>query len=369
MGSCSDETKDILYKSLEGVSISESEALHLLGVTGHDYQALLFTANYACSREKGDLVSFVVNRNINFTNACVHKCRFCAFSLPARHPDAYWLSHDDIAEKVREAVERGCTEVCIQGGLNPSVKLEDYIGIVETVRSVSKDIHMHAFSPEEIHFAALQSESSYREVLSALKRAGLGSIPGTAAEILVDDVRAKICPEKLSTREWVEIVETAHGLGIPSTCTMMYGHVESLQDRVKHLRVLRDIQATTGGFTEFVPLPFVSEGVKSLDPAGKHSGAYGIEDLKVFAVARLYLQGFVDNIQCSWVKLGPRFAQTTLYAGVNDFSGTLMEENISKSAGSTYGEYLPPEAIVELIRNAGKTPVQRDTLYKTLRVF
>ncbi|GAB4316849.1 MAG: 5-amino-6-(D-ribitylamino)uracil--L-tyrosine 4-hydroxyphenyl transferase CofH [Promethearchaeota archaeon] len=360
---------DALTRSLDGERIEEEDAHHLLGVTGWDLVALMVAANAVRERVNGDRVTFVVNRNVNFTNVCTHRCRFCAFSVPPGHPDAYFLSPGEVAAKVAEAVEAGCTEVCIQGGLHPDAGLETYEEILAAVRSVSSEVHVHAFSPEEVHHAAKKDGLSHEEVLRRLKAAGLNSVPGTAAEILVDEVRRRICPNKLSTAEWVDVVTSAHRLGLPSTATIMYGHVETLAHRARHLAVLRDVQERTGGFTEFVPLPFVAQNVSSLDVSPARAHGIGVDDLKLFAVARLFFQGFVHNVQCSWVKLGPRFAQTSLYWGVNDFSGTLMEENISRTAGAQFGQALSVEEVVAIVKAAGRIPVQRDTTYNELRVY
>lgn len=366
---CAPATRELLEGVLAGARLSEAGALHLLQVTGADYLALGWAANALAERVHGRRVSFVVNRNINFTNVCKHKCLFCAFSVPPGHPDAYRLTSAEIQAKVRAAVARGCTEVCIQGGLHPDLALADYLEILAAVRAVSPAIHVHAFSPEEIHNLHRTSGASYAEILSALQAAGLGSVPGTAAEVLVDAVRARICPQKLSTAEWRAVIETAHGLGLPSTATLMYGHVETLADRVAHMALVRDIQDRTGGFTEFVPLPFMGQEVTALRVPPAQVAGRGMDDLRLFGVARLFFHGAINNLQVSWVKLGPRFAQTSLYWGVNDFSGTLMEENISRSAGAQFGEELAPETMVAIIRHAGRVPVQRTTTYGVVREY
>ncbi len=312
-------------------------------------------------REKavGDVVTFVVNRNINFTDICVNRCRFCAF----RNRRMFLLTLDQIKEKVREALEYGCTEVCIQGGLLPNADLEFYKGILEAVRDVSEEIHIHAFSPMEVYHMAKNSGLSVRETLKELKESGLDSMPGTAAEILDDGIRRQICPDKINTSQWIEIITTAHRLGIPTTATMMFGHVESWEHRIKHLLIIKDIQRRTGGFTEFIPLPFMPKN----NELGKTvKGSSGFEDLLVIAISRIILHPEIKNIQASWVKLGIKLAQVALHVGANDLGGTLMEENISKAAGATSGEFLPKEEMIRLIEAAGRIPKQRDTLYNIL---
>jgi len=307
----------------------------------------------------GDVVTYVVNRNINFTDICINDCKFCSF----RNKRRFLLSLDEIKKKVEEAIEFGCTEVCIQGGLLPNADLEFYISILEAVRDVSKKIHIHAFSPMEILHAARNSRMNVEDVLKALKSAGLDSMPGTAAEILDDSIRAYICPKKLKTSEWVYIIKKAHKLRIPTTATMMYGHAESWDDRIKHILLIKKIQQETGGFTEFIPLPFMW---RNNELGKKYKGSSGFEDLLVIAISRILLYPEIRNIQASWVKLGLKLAQAALHVGANDLGGTLMEENISKAAGATSGEKLEPDELRELIKVAGKIPKQRDTLYNLL---
>jgi len=362
--------KSILQKALNSEKLNSKEALELLNVDGKEFFALQYVADQICFEKKQNLVTFVVNRNINFTNICYKKCKFCSFSLPATHPDAFLLTIDQFREKVNQAKNARCTEVCIQGGINPNLTFEFYIDMLKTVKKIDPNIHNHAFSPQEIFYMSKLFENSIEDTLKELKNAGLDSIPGTAAEILDDNVRKIICPNKLSTSQWKDIITTAHRLGIPTTSTIMYGHIEKLIDRVKHLEILREIQNETHGFTEFVPLPFVKENpILSQLENYPLNPSYGMDDLKLFCVARLFLNDYIDNIQCSWVKLGPNFAQVSLNYGVNDFSGTLMEENISKSAGAEFGEYLSPEEIINMINNAGKRPAQRDTLYNIIKYY
>jgi FO synthase subunit 2 len=360
----------ILSNVLDGHELTEEEAVELLKVTGQEFIALQRVANKICYEKTNDLVTFVVNRNINFTNICQQGCRFCSFSVPPNHKDAFLLSIEDIRRKVEEAKEKGCTEVCIQGGINPEVDFQYYIDILKTVKEVEPNIHTHAYSPQEVFHMSEISGLSIKDTLKELKKNGLNSMPGTAAEILVEEIRRIICPNKINVNHWREIITTAHELDIPTTSTMMYGHIESLEDRIQHLKVIRDVQKETSGITEFVPLPFVREKPE-LARIKKYplKPSYGMADLKLFSVARIFLRDYIDNIQCSWVKLGPKFAQVSLNYGVNDFSGTLMEENISKSAGAEFGELILPEEIIKIIKAAGKKPAQRDTIYNILRRF
>lgn len=298
----------------------------------------------------------MINRNINFTNRCTGTCRFCAF----RKSDGYILSIPEILEKIRDAVRLNATEVCIQGGLLPDWDVSNYCEILEGIKEEFPHIHIHAFSPMEVFHAARNGNMSIKETLSCLKKSGLGSMPGTAAEILVDRVREEICPEKLTTHEWIDVVRTAHRTGIHTTATIMYGHIETLEERIEHLFIIRELQKRTGGFTEFVPLPFM--------PHNNHlgtgrQGSHDIENLKFHALARVLLYPYIRNIQVSWVKLGERMAQSALKCGANDLGGTLMEENISRSAGAANGEYMPPQDFERLIREINRVPQQRDTLY------
>lgn len=307
----------------------------------------------------GDQVTFVVNRNINYTDICVNRCKFCSFS----NREKYQLTMEEIKEKVQEAVDYGCSEICIQGGLMPWADTDFYTSIINAVREVSEDIHIHAFSPMEILHTANNSGMSYKEVLKELKTAGLNSMPGTAAEILDDDIRDKICPQKLNTSQWVDIIEQAHRVGIPTTATMMYGHIESWEHRINHLNIIRKIQERTGGFTEFIPLPFMWKN-NELGKIAK--GSSGFEDLLVIAISRMILSPEITNIQASWVKMGTKMVQAALYTGANDIGGTLIEENISKSAGSTSGEFLSIGEIRQVIERAGRIPRQRDTVYNSM---
>lgn len=322
----------------------------------NDPNVLFPLADRLRKKAVGDTVTYVVNRNINFTNRCIGTCKFCAF----KKEDGYILSIRDILEKTKEAVKVNATEVCIQGGLLPDWDVTNYCEILESIKKVYPHIHIHAFSPMEVFHAARNSNLSYKETLGRLKGSGLGSMPGTAAEILVDRVREQICPDKLTTHEWIEIVKTAHNSGIHTTATIMYGHIETLRERIEHLFIIRDIQRETGGFTEFVPLPFMPSN--NMLGQGDHI-LRGFEDLKFHALARVLLYPYIKNIQASWVKMGAELAQSALMCGANDLGGTLMEEKISKSAGAMNGEYMAPDDFMKMIRQINRVPRQRDTLY------
>ncbi len=364
------EVKNILRKAEESVEISPAEALILMKLTGKNFARLQQVADQICIEKKNNIVTFVVNRNINFTNICYQGCKFCSFSVSNKNKESFLKTIEDIREDIIEAKNAECTEVCIQGGINPELDFDYYVEILKTVKEIDSNIHSHAFSPQEVFHMAKLYGTSIKNVLKELKKAGLDSMPGTAAEILVENIRRVICPNKITTSQWIDVIKSAHELGIPTTSTMMYGHIEDLQDRIEHIEVIRNIQKETSGFTEFVPLPFVSENpLLSKLTEFPLKPSYGMADLKLFSVARIFFNNYIDNIQCSWVKLGPKFAQVSLNYGVNDFSGTLMEENISKSAGAEFGEYLTPDEMISIIKAAGKRPVQRDTLYKLLKFY
>ncbi|GAG89975.1 unnamed protein product, partial [marine sediment metagenome] len=311
------EIKLILEKALISEDdISSDEALELLKVTGKEFIALQNVTDTICLEKKKNIVTFVINRNINFTNICFQGCKFCCFSVSNKN-EGFLLTLDEIREKVVEAKNIGCTEVCIQGGINPELTFEFYLDILNTVKDVDRRIHTHAFSPEEIFFMSKLNDDNIENTLKELVKAGLDSIPGTAAEILDDKIRNIICPNKISVHQWIEIITTAHSLNIPTTATIMYGHIEDLRDRVKHLDILREIQKETQSFTEFVPLRFVKENsILSTVEAFPLKNSYGMADLKMFSVARLFFNNYIDNIQTSWVKLGPKLAQISLNYGI-----------------------------------------------------
>ncbi len=320
-------------------------------------------------QQVGDNVSFVVNQNINFSRHCLGSCRFCSYSLKGEIDDKSKarMSLDDIKIEGEKAVARGCTEICIQGGLDPELDYDFYIGLLKTIKSVSSDLHIHGFSPSEIAYLSQISEENVEDVFRDLVSHGLDSFPGTAAEILVDDVRRIICPDKISSEQWVNIVLVGHSVGLKSTSTMMYGHIESITDEAEHLTILKHMQSISGGFTEFVPLPFIHENTILYKYLGARPGSTGMHDLALFSTARLFLGDLIPNIQVSWVKLGPKFSQVILGSGVNDLGGTIFNEKITKSAGGIFGEEKSIEEFVELIRDANRTPVQRDTLYNIIK--
>ncbi|NPA26840.1 MAG: 5-amino-6-(D-ribitylamino)uracil--L-tyrosine 4-hydroxyphenyl transferase CofH [Chloroflexi bacterium] len=354
----------ILDKALADRTITTDEAERLFAVQGTDLFALLAVADELRARAVGDFITYVVTRNINFTNVCYMGCRFCAFGRPARDPEAYTLSMEDVVQRAREAWEWGATEVCLQGGLNPHQPPTIYEDMVRAIKEAVPQIHIHAYSPFEIWWGSRRLGISEETFLRRLKDAGLGSIPGTAAEILVPEVRQKLTKNKLSREAWVRIVRTAHQVGIPSTATIMYGHIDAPRHWVEHIDLLRRLQRETGGFTEFVPLGFIHENTRLYLEDGARPGPTGMEDLKMHAIARLMLQHTIPNIQVSWVKLGYKMAQMCLQAGANDFGGTLFEESISRAAGETQGTFTAPETFERLIRDLGRIPQERDTLYR-----
>ncbi|MEE9474733.1 MAG: 7,8-didemethyl-8-hydroxy-5-deazariboflavin synthase subunit CofH [Candidatus Hydrothermarchaeaceae archaeon] len=354
------EVDAILDRALSGKRLSEEDALLLMQVEGEDILALGIAASKIRERMVGDTVTYVVNRNINFTNVCTGSCKFCAFRRDTNSTDAYFLDIQQIVEKAKETKNMGATELCIQGGLHPDIGIDYYAGMLNVLKD-EVDLHLHAFSPMEISYVSQKSGLDIKETLKILKASGLGSIPGTAAEILVDSVREEICPEKISADEWVKIIKEAHAQGIFTTATMLYGHVESQKEQVEHLSILREIQDKTGGFTEFIPLSFVHFNAPLFLSGTGRGGSTGTEDLKLFAVSRLFLDNF-KNVQASWVKLGRKLSQVMLYFGANDLGGTLVEENISRSAGIN-AEMMTEEELERMIVGAGRAPLQRDTLY------
>ncbi|MHA1277845.1 MAG: 5-amino-6-(D-ribitylamino)uracil--L-tyrosine 4-hydroxyphenyl transferase CofH [Candidatus Helarchaeota archaeon] len=358
----------ILNKFLDGnKELSGKEAIKLFQTTGLELQTLLIFANYLRKKTKGDIVTFVINRNINFTNVCTARCKFCAFSVRPSDPQAYFLKNEAILHRAKEAVQLKATEVCIQGGLAPDLDIYSYAAIISLLKKEFPQLHIHGFSPMEVFYGSKNAGISVEDGLKILKEAGLDSMPGTAAEILVDEIRKIICPNKIDVKMWRRIIVTAHKLGIPTSSTIMYGHIDSLKDRVSHLEILRNIQKETHGFTEFVPLPFMYWNTNIFKEGNAQPGTTGIDDMKMYAVSRLFFSGLIDNIQVSWVKLGPKLAQVALNAGCNDYGGTLMDENISKAAGASFGEYIPPQEIIRLIKNAGLIPAQRDTVYNIIK--
>jgi FO synthase len=358
-----------LDKVLVGTDLSFEEGMTLANVEGNDLLALVKVADELRRRTVGDRITYVVNRNLNFTNICIVGCSFCGFSRGPDSPDAYFHSTDTLLAKSLEAVEHGATEVCIQGGLPKDLDGYYYVELLRAIKARLPELHVHAYSPMEITYGVEKTRLPLREYLLMLKQAGLNSIPGTAAEILDDSVRRSLSPNKLKVRQWIEVIRTAHSLGIPTTSTMMYGHTERPDHWVRHLLLLREIQKETGGFTEFVPLGFIHSQTKLFQIGGARAGHSPHEDLIVHALSRVLLHGHIPNIQVSWVKLGFDQSLECLQAGANDFGGTLMEESISKAAGANFGEYVSPGEFRALIRSIGRVPAERSTTYKIRKIF
>ncbi|MDR1721911.1 MAG: 5-amino-6-(D-ribitylamino)uracil--L-tyrosine 4-hydroxyphenyl transferase CofH [Methanobrevibacter sp.] len=359
------ETKRILSESIDN-PISNEDALYLMKVKGQDITALLIAADTVRKNLVGDYVTFLENWNINFTNICTGVCGFCAFKKNEEDEDSFFLSIEELVSRAKEATENGAKELCIQGGLHKDIDIYFLEEITRAVKKECPDVHLHAFSPMEVYYGCQQAEIEVEEGFKLLKKAGVGTTTGTAAEILNDDVRKIICPTKLTTQEWIDVVTTAHNVGVRTTCTMMYGHVESEKERVEHLSILRDIQRETGGFTEFVPLTFMHEKAPIYQKGKSAPGTTGTEDLKVYAISRLMFHNDLKNIQTSWVKLGFKFAQVCLLAGANDLGGTLGEENISKSAGASHGVRTETSKLQYMVENIGRIPALRDTLYENI---
>jgi 5-amino-6-(D-ribitylamino)uracil---L-tyrosine 4-hydroxyphenyl transferase len=361
-----------LDRALSGKDISIDEAVKLFDSTGLEMNLSVMVADELRKRTLGDYTTYVVNRNINFTNVCIKQCGFCAFSRDFREEEGYFLPTEEVVRRAQEAASLGATEICIQAGLPPRMDGHLYIDICRAVKKDLPDMHIHAFSPEEVLYGALRSETPVTEYLKMLKEAGVGSLPGTAAEILDQSMRDIISPGRISVEDWIAIIKQAHAIGIPTTSTIMYGHIESSRQKAEHIDLLRNIQKETHGFTEFVPLSFVHteapmynrKTIPRIRP-----GADGNEVIKMHAVARIMLNNHIPNIQVSWVKEGARMSQLLLAAGVNDFGGTLINESISTAAGAPHGQLMRPKEIRQLIKSAGRIPVQRSTTYQTLKVF
>jgi FO synthase subunit 2 len=359
-----------LGRALDGTEVTVDDGLALATVTGRDLHALTLVADELRRRHVGDVVTYVVNRNINFTNVCIKHCTFCAFSRDHREEEGYFLPMEEVVRRAEEASALGATEVCIQAGLPPKLDGRHYIDLCRAIKRAVPDLHLHAFSPEEILYGSVRAGLPIGHYLAELKAAGLGTLPGTSAEILDQPVRDLISRGRITVDQWVDVITTAHALGIRTTSTIMYGHLETPAHWVAHMALLRSIQQDTGGFTEFVPLSLIhSEApmyAKNLVP-GVRPGATGVEVVRMHALARLLLGPTIRNIQCSWVKEGPKLAQVLLDAGANDVGGTLINESISTSAGAGYGQLVPPGELRRLIRDAGRVPAQRDTLYGIVR--
>ncbi|HXZ89779.1 MAG TPA: 5-amino-6-(D-ribitylamino)uracil--L-tyrosine 4-hydroxyphenyl transferase CofH [Candidatus Dormibacteraeota bacterium] len=366
------EIAAILQRSLNGHDPSVEDAVKLFDCTGLEMNMLVLVADELRRRTVGDVVTYVVNRNINFTNVCIKRCGFCAFSRGHREEEGYYLPIEEVVRRAKEAYELGATEVCIQAGLPPKMEGDLYIKICRAIKQEVPEIHIHGFSPEEVIYGAARSKTSIRDYLKRLKEAGVGSLPGTSAEILDDEVRDKISPGRISTKQWVEVITTAHELGIPTTSTIMYGHIETSLHKAKHLALLREIQKQTHGITEFVPLSFMyweAPMHKKNLVKGVRKGASSNEVVKMYAVSRLMLNNHIQNIQVSWVKESPKFSQYCLNAGANDFGGTLINESISTAAGASHGQLMRPSEFRNMIREIGRTPAERTTTYRILKKF
>ena len=361
-----------LNKALSEKEVSPKEAARLYESKGLDFHLVGMVANELRNRRVGKKVTYVINRNINFTNVCIKQCGFCAFSRDFREEEGYFLPTEEIVSRAKEAHSLGATEVCIQAGLPPDMDADLYEKICKAIKAELPDIHIHGFSPEEVLYGARRNEISIKEYLGRLKEAGVDTLPGTACEILDQRMRDKISPGRISVDDWIEIIKTAHQMGIHTTSTMMFGHIESASDRVNHIAKLREIQKETGGFTEFVPLNFIY----SEAPMYKHKlhdgirqGASAKDVLLTHAVARIMLNNYINNIQMSWVKEGQKISQLLLMWGANDFGGTLINESISTSAGAGNGQLIMPKEIRRLAWEIGRIPAQRSTSYKILKTF
>jgi len=362
----------ILNDALSEKEIDIKDSVMLFSAKGIELELVCSVADELRKRRVGDVVTYVVNRNINFTNVCIKQCGFCAFSRDFREEEGYLLPIEEIVRRAKEAHELGATEVCIQAGLPPDMDGELYEKICREIKKEIPKMHIHGFSPEEILYAATRNGITIRDYLLRLKNAGVDTIPGTSAEILDQSMRDKISPGRISVKDWIKVIKTAHKIGIRSTSTMMYGHVESYVDRANHIGIIRKIQKETGGFTEFVPLNFVHTEA----PMYKHGLHKGIQPgsdsddiMLTHAVSRIMLNNCIDNIQMSWVKTGEKMSQQLLNCGANDFGGTLINESISTAAGSQHGQLLKPKQIRRLVRDVGRIPAERNTTYKILRTF
>jgi 7,8-didemethyl-8-hydroxy-5-deazariboflavin synthase CofH subunit len=357
-----------VLKTQNGADLTLEESYALADSAGDDLLGLLAAANGLRGELAGNIVTYVVNRNINFTNICFVGCKFCAFSRGPRESDAYFHTLDDMARKAVEAWQIGATEVCIQGGLPRDLPKFYYRDVLRAIKAAVPQIHIHAFSPMEIVYGVELTGMPLADYLSMLRDNGLGTLPGTAAEILDDEIRHILSANKLTTAQWIEVIRTAHRCGIRSTSTLMYGHAETPAHWVRQMRLLRDIQSETGGFTEFVPLGFVHQNTLLFQQGLARTGPTLAEHLKVHALARILLAGSINNIQVSWVKLNRRLSQLCLHAGANDFGGTLMEENISREAGATAGQYTSPEDFQSMILEIGRIPAERNTTYSRIHI-
>jgi len=363
---------EILNNTLSDKEISVKEGIELYSADGINFHLVGLVADEIRRRRVGDIVSYVVNRNINFTNVCIKQCGFCAFSRDFREEEGYFLPTEEIVRRAKEAYQVGATEVCIQAGLPPDMEGDLYENICREIKKEIPDIHIHGFSPEEILYGADRSNTTIEEFLKRMKEAGVDTLPGTSAEILDQKLRDKISPGRISVDNWEKVIKSAHKMGINTTSTMMFGHLETIENRVNHIVKLREIQKETGGFTEFVPLNFIHTEA----PMYKHQlhegikqGGSGNDVLLTHAIARIMLNNSINNLQMSWVKEGQKMSQLLLMWGANDFGGTLINESISTSAGSEYGQLLKPKEIRRMVREIKRIPAERDTYYNILKKF
>lgn len=366
--SVSADLREIIERCELGAPLGEEDISRLFTSRGDDFAFVAQRADALRAQVNGESVSYVVNRNINYTNVCYFKCQFCAFSKGKMSENLrgkpYDISAEEIARRCEEAWSRGATEVCMQGGIHPDYTGQTYLDILQTVRHAAPDMHIHAFSPLEVWQGASTLGLGIEEYLRQLQEAGLNTLPGTAAEILHDEVRAKLCPDKLNTAQWLEVMEAAHTVGFKTTATIMYGHIDEPRHWARHLLEIRNLQARTGGFTEFVPLPFVHMEAPMYLKGHSRKGPSFREAILMHAVARLVFHGLIDNIQASWVKMGTDGIRACLNAGVNDLGGTLMNESITRAAGSSHGQEWSPRIMEAEIESAGRTPRMRTTLYR-----
>ncbi len=363
---------EILNRALDEKEISAKEGLELYDTDGMDFHLVGLVADELRRRKVGNIVTYVVNRNINFTNVCIKQCGFCAFSRDFREEEGYFLPTEEIVRRAKEAHDLGATEVCIQAGLPPDMEGDLYEKICRAIKKEIPKIHIHGFSPEEILYGATRSNTTIEDYLKRLKESGVDTLPGTSAEILDQKLRDKIAPGRISVNDWINVIKTAHKIGINTTSTMMFGHIETPKDRVDHIAKIREIQKETRGFTEFVPLDFIH----SEAPMYKHQlhegirqGGSGKDVLLTHAIARIMLNNYIDNIQMSWVKEGQKMSQLLLMWGANDFGGTLINESISTSAGSQNGQLIKPKTIRRLVREVGRIPAERSTTYDILKKY
>ena len=361
-----------LEDALSEKEISAKSGLELFNASGIDFNLVGIVSDELRKRRVGDIVTYVVNRNINFTNVCIKQCGFCAFSRDFREEEGYFLPTEEIVRRAKEAHDLGATEVCIQAGLPPDMEPDTYEKICQEIKKEIPDIHIHGFSPEEILYGAEKTHSTINEYLQRMKDAGVDTLPGTSAEILNQALRDKISPGRISVKKWEQVIRTAHRLGIHTTSTMMFGHLETLEDRINHMVKLREIQKETKGFTEFVPLDFVASEApmyKHQTHEGLRNGAHGNDVLLTHAVSRIMFNNQINNIQMSWVKEGKNISQLLLMWGANDFGGTLINESISTSAGAGHGQLIRPKEIRRLVKEIGRIPAERNTEYEIKRKF